>query len=340
MTFAIPPSRRRAGLRLALCVSVAVAGLTMAALTAVPAAAATDAFPSKPIRVVVGFAPGGGADIVARQLGAQLSKQMGQSIVVENRPGATGTIAASNVAQSPADGYSMMLASQSTMVIAPSMYAKLPFDPLKDFMPVTQVVSMPLVMVVNPSVPASTIKEVADLVRAGKLTSYASSGPGGPQHIAGELFNTMSGIKLTHVPYKGESSALTDVIAGNVPVMFANVPVAAPFIQSGKLKAVAVSSLTRAPGLPQVPTVAEAGLKDFEVLTWYGLFLPASTPRPVAARISDEVAKALKEPGLRAKFAEQGLNVLGTNPEQFGKFMTGEVPKWAAVVKASNIRPE
>lgn len=338
MTFANPPSRR---LRQALYACAAgFATTAIMAFAAGPAAAATDAFPSKPIRVVVGFAPGGGADIVARQLGAQLSKQMGQSVVVENRPGATGTIAASNVAQSPADGYSMMLASQSTMVIAPSMYAKLPFDPLKDFMPVTQVVSMPLVMVVNPSVPATTVKEVAELVRAGKLTSYASSGPGGPQHIAGELFNTMSGIKLTHVPYKGESAALTDVIAGNVPVMFANVPVAAPFIRSGKLKAIAVSSLARAPSLPQVPTVAEAGLKDFEVLTWYGLFLPASTPRPIAARISDEVAQALKEPGLRAKFAEQGLNILGTNPEQFGKFMTGEVPKWAAVVKASNIRPE
>lgn len=335
------PCRRIAGLRLFLRASAAGLATTALMTFAVgPAVAATDTFPSKPIRVVVGFAPGGGADIVARQLGAQLSKQMGQSVVVENRPGATGTIAASNVAQSPADGYSMMLASQSTMVIAPSMYAKLPFDPLKDFMPVTQVVSMPLVMVVNPSVPATTVKEVAELVRAGKLTSYASSGPGGPQHIAGELFNTMSGIKLTHVPYKGESAALTDVIAGNVPVMFANVPVAAPFIKSGKLKAIAVSSLGRAPSLPQVPTVAEAGLKDFEVLTWYGLFLPASTPRPIAARISDEVAQALKEPGLRAKFAEQGLNILGTNPEQFGKFMTGEVPKWAAVVKASNIRPE
>ncbi|KAA6125854.1 Bug family tripartite tricarboxylate transporter substrate binding protein [Cupriavidus cauae] len=338
------PSRRIAGLCHTLYARAAglatTALMALMALAAGPAAAATDAFPSKPIRVVVGFAPGGGADIVARQLGAQLSKQMGQSVVVENRPGATGTIAASNVAQSPADGYSMMLASQSTMVIAPSMYAKLPFDPLRDFIPVTQVVSMPLVMVVNPSVPATTVKEVAELVRAGKLTSYASSGPGGPQHIAGELFNTMSGIKLTHVPYKGESAALTDVIAGNVPVMFANVPVAAPFIKSGKLKAIAVSSLARAPSLPQVPTVAEAGLKDFEVLTWYGLFLPASTPRPIAARISDEVAQALKEPGLRAKFAEQGLNILGTNPEQFGKFMTGEVPKWAAVVKASNIRPE
>ncbi|MBY4946822.1 tripartite tricarboxylate transporter substrate binding protein [Cupriavidus respiraculi] len=339
MTFPSTPAPRRAGLRLALCASVsAVAGFAIGA--AAPASASTDGFPSKPIRIVVGFAPGGGADIVARQLGAQLSKQMGQSVVVENRPGATGTIAATNVAQSAADGYSIMLASQSTMVIAPSMYGKLPFDPLKDFLPVTQVVSMPLVMVVNPSVPASTVKEVGELVRAGKLASYASSGPGGPQHIAGELFNTMSGIKLTHVPYKGESAALTDVMAGNVPVMFANVPVAAPFIKSGKLKAIAVSSLARAHGLPQVPTVAEAGLKDFEVLTWYGLFVPASTPRPVAARISDEVGQALKEPGLRTKFAEQGLTILGTNPEQFGKFMTSEVPKWATVVKSANIRPE
>jgi tripartite-type tricarboxylate transporter receptor subunit TctC len=336
MPFQPLPSRRLVGLCLALCASAA----GIASGTAAHASTATDSFPNKPIRIVVGFAPGGGADIVARQLGAQLSQQMGQSVVVENRPGATGTIAATNVAQSPADGYSIMLASQSTMVIAPSMYTRLPFDPLKDFMPVTQVVSMPLVMVVNPSVPAGTVKEVSELVRAGKLSSYASSGPGGPQHIAGELFNTMSGIRLTHVPYKGESAALTDVMAGNVPVMFANVPVAAPFIKSGKLKAIAVSSLARAPGLPEVPTVAEAGLKDFEVLTWYGLFVPASTPRAVATRISSEVGQALKEPGLRARFTEQGLNILGTNPEQFGKFMTSEVPKWASVVKAANIRPE
>lgn len=322
--------------RTALCAGVAV----IAAASDVSLAQAADTYPSKTVRIVVGFAPGGGADIVARQVGAQLSRQMGQSVIVENRPGATGTIAASNVAQSAPDGYSIMLASQSTMVIAPSMYARLPFDPLRDFMPVTQMVSMPLVMVVPPSVQASTVKDVIALVRAGKLTSYASSGPGGPQHIAGELFNTMSGIKLTHVPYKGESAALTDVIAGTVPMMFANVPVAAPFIKSGKLKAIAVSSLDRAQGLPQVPTVAEGGLKNFEVLTWYGLFVPANTPKPIARKLSDEVNVALAEPALRAKFAEQGLTVLGTNPDQFSKFMTSEVPKWAGVVKSAGIQAE
>lgn len=325
-------ARRSVAPRIWLCALMAAAALQ-------PAFAA-DTYPTKPIRIVVGFAPGGGADIVARQLGTQLSKQMGQSVVVENRPGATGTLAATNVAQSAADGYSMMLASQSTMVIAPSMYAKLQFDPIRDFMPVTQLVSMPLVMVVNPSVPASTLKDVIELTRAGKLNNFASSGAGGPQHIAGELFNKMAGIKLTHVPYKGESAALTDVMAGNVPVAFANVPVAAPFIKSGKLKAIAVSSLTRASTLPQVPTVSESGLKDFEVLTWYGLFLPANAPKPVARKISDEVGVALKTPDLRGKFEEQGLTIIGTNPDQFGQFMTAEVPKWSAIVKSANIQPE
>lgn len=322
--------------RIVLC--AAITGI-VATLCASPSSAA-DAYPTKTIRIVVGFAPGGGADIVARQLGAQLARQTGQTVIVDNRPGATGTIAAANLAQSAADGYSIMLASQSTMVIAPNMYAKLPFNPLKDFMPVTQVVSMPLVMVVHPSVQASTAQEVIALARAGKLSSYASSGPGGPQHIAGALFDSMSGISLTHVPYKGESAALTDVMAGTVPVMFANVPVAAPFIKSGKLKAIAVSSLARAQALPQVPTLSEAGLNRFEVLTWYGLFVPARTPKAIASKISDEVSVALKDPGLRAKFTEQGLTILGTSPEQFGKFMATEVPKWASVVKSAGIQPE
>ncbi|MDW3687749.1 tripartite tricarboxylate transporter substrate binding protein [Cupriavidus sp. CV2] len=322
--------------RIVLC--AAIAGI-VAILCASPSRAA-DAYPRKTIRIVVGFAPGGGADIVARQIGAQLAKQTGQTVIVDNRPGATGTIAATNVAQSAADGYSMMLASQSTMVIAPSLYANLPFDPLKDFMPVTQVVSMPLVMVVHPSVQARTVQDVIALARADKLGSYASSGAGGPQHIAGALFDSMSGIKLTHVPYKGEAAALTDVMSGTVPLMFANVPVAAPFIKSGKLKAIAVSSLARAPALPQVPTMSEAGLKDFEVLTWYGLFVPAKTPKPVAGKISDEVGIALKDPGLRAKFTEQGLTILGTSPEQFSTFMTTEVPKWGGVVKSAGIQAE
>ncbi|WP_026355056.1 Bug family tripartite tricarboxylate transporter substrate binding protein [Massilia niastensis] len=320
------------------CMPVPLAALAAAACLALPAQASD--YPNKPIRIVVGFAPGGGADIVARQIGNQLSTQMGQPVMIENKPGATGTIAAANVAQSGADGYSMMLASQSTMVIAPSMYPRLPFDPIKDFTPVTQLVSMPLVLVVHPSVPASTVKELVELARSGKVANYASSGSGGPQHIAGELFNMRGGVKLTHVPYKGESSALTDVVSGVVPLMFANLPVVAGFIKSGKLKTIAISSLARSPSLPEVPTVAESGFPNFEVLTWYGLFAPKNTPKPVIGRINSEVDLALKSPEVRSKFAQQGLTVLGTNADQFAAFMKAEVPKWSTVVRAAGVRPD
>lgn len=315
--------------------------VSLAALTAASSLAlAADTYPDRPIRIVVGFAPGGGADIVARQIGNQLSTQMGQPVVVENKPGATGTIAAANVASSGADGYSMMLASQSTMVIAPSMYPKLAFDPIKDFTPVTQLVSMPLVLVVHPSVPASTVKELVELARSGKVTTFASSGSGGPQHIAGELFNMKGGVKLTHVPYKGESSALTDVVSGMVPMMFANLPVAAGFIKSGKVKTIAISSLARAPSLPNVPTVAESGFPNFEVLTWYGLFAPKNTPRAVIGRLNSEVDTALKNPDLRAKFVQQGLTVVGSDTDQFAAFMKTELPKWSTIVRSAAIRPD
>ena len=333
----ILPTRVPAALRRAF-IPVSLVAVTAAAAIALPAQAGD--YPERPIRIVVGFAPGGGADIVARQIGNQLSVQMGQPVIVENRPGATGTIAATNVATSGADGYSMMLASQSTMVIAPSMYPKLAFDPIKDFTPVTQLVSMPLVLVVHPSVPANTIKELVALAKSGKVTSFASSGSGGPQHIAGELFNMKGGVKLTHVPYKGESSALTDVVSGMVPVMFANLPVVAGFIKSGKVKTIAISSLARSPSLPNVPTVAESGFPNFEVLTWYGLFAPKNTPKPVIGRLNSEVDLALKNPELRSKFADQGLTVVGSNTDQFSAFMKTELPKWSTIVRGAAIRPD
>ena len=332
MLFTLSTALRRA------FVPASLVTLTAAASIALPAQA--NGYPDKPIRIVVGFAPGGGADIVARQIGNQLSTQMGQPVIIENRPGATGTIAATNVATSGADGYSMMLASQSTMVIAPSMYPKLAFDPIKDFTPVTQLVSMPLVLVVHPSVPANTVKELVELAKSGKVANFASSGSGGPQHIAGELFNMKGGVKLTHVPYKGESSALTDVVSGVVPLMFANLPVVAGFIKSGKVKTIAISSLTRSASLPNVPTVAESGFPNFEVLTWYGLFAPKNTPRPVIGRINSEVDVALKSPELRSKFAEQGLTVVGSNTDQFSAFMKTELPKWSAIVRNAGIRPD
>ncbi len=312
-------------------------------LAAAPAAMANDNFPNKPLRVVVGFAPGGGADVVARLVGAKMSGQLGQQVVVENRPGATGTIAADNVARSPADGYSLFLGSQSTMIVAPAMYPKLAFDPLKDFTPVSQMVSMPLLLVVNPAmVKATTVAELTEELKAkgaGNAT-YASSGQGGPQHIAGELYKKMIGLDITHVPYKGESAALADVLGGHVPFMFANLPVAQTHVQSGKLRALAISSLERHPKADGIPTMAESGFKDFEVLTWYGLFAPAKLPEPVLAKLSDAVTTSLKDAELRRNLDEQGLTIIGSTPQDFKQMLDTDTPRWDKAIKEMGLRPD
>ncbi|MDB5859858.1 MAG: extra-cytoplasmic solute receptor family protein 30 [Ramlibacter sp.] len=309
------------------------------AATALPLHAA--GFPDKPVKITVGFAAGGGADIVARQLGVQLGLQTGESFIVDNKPGATGTIAASAVAHAPADGYTLFLGSQSTMLVAPAIYPKLPFDPVKDFTPVSMLVSMPMILVVHPSVPAKNLQELIALARGDKGLAYASAGAGGPQHVAGELFASLARLKLTHIPYKGEAPALTDVIGGQVPVMFSNLPAVMPYVQSGKLRALAISSAKRHPAYPDLPTVAEAaGLPEFEVLTWYGLFAPAGTPAAVAKKLQDETISALKTRDLSAKLADQGFSVVGSNQQQFSAFMKAEVPRWGKLVKDANIRAD
>lgn len=307
------------------------------------AGAADNSFPERPLRLVVGFAPGGGADIVARLVAGKIGARLGQTVVVENRPGATGTIAADNVARSGADGYSLFLGSQSTMVVAPSLFPKLPFDPVKDFAPVSQMVSMPLVLVVNPAlVPGQTVAELDAQIRKagdGGLT-YASSGQGGPQHIAGELYAHRIGVKVTHVPYKGESAALSDVLAGHVPYMFANLPVAKPYLDSGKLRALAVTSLQRDDKSPAVPTMAESGFAGFEVLTWYGVFAPARTPGPVMDTLYGSIRAALDDADTRTRLTDQGFTVLGTKPAEFSAFVRDEVPRWSALIGDIGIRPE
>jgi tripartite-type tricarboxylate transporter receptor subunit TctC len=315
--------------------SLAAALLTAACL---PAQAA--GFPDKPVKITVGFAAGGGADIVARQLGQQMGAQTGQSFIVDNKPGATGTIAATSVARSPADGYTIFLGSQSTMLVAPAIYPKLQFDPVKDFTPLSMLVSMPMVLVVHPSVPAKNVQELIALAKKGEL-AYASAGAGGPQHTAGELFATLAKVKLTHIPYKGEAPALTDAIGGQVPVMFANLPAVMPYVQAGKLRALAVSSARRHPSYPDLPTVAEAArLPDFEVLTWYGIFAPAGTPPAAAKKLETEAIAALKSKELSGKLAEQGFTVVGSTQQQFSAFMKAEVPRWAKLIKDSNIRAD
>jgi len=317
-------------------------GLALA-LSGGPAAVMAQDFPSKPLRMVVGFAPGGGADIVARLVGAKMAENLGQQVVVENRAGATGTIAADNVARSPADGYSLFLGSQSTMVVAPSLFPSLPFKPEKDFAPVSQVVTMPLILVVNPAlVDAKTVQELTDHIRkAGDgAVSYASSGQGGPQHIAGELYAHMVGTKVTHVPYKGESAAMADVLGGHVPYMFANLPVALPHISSGKVRPLAITSLKRDPKAPQIPTLAESGFKDFEVSTWYGVFAPANTPKPVVDKLSKSIQTVLEQSEMQAKLSEQGFTVVGSDAAAFFGYVASELPRWSVVIRDIGIKPE
>ncbi|NNU43999.1 tripartite tricarboxylate transporter substrate binding protein [Ramlibacter montanisoli] len=317
-----------------------VLAASAAALAAAALAAHAAGFPDKPVRIAVGFAAGGGADIVARQLGHQMGAQVGQSFVVENKPGATGTIAASFVAKAPADGHTLFLGSQSTMLVAPAIYPKLPFDPVQDFTPVSMLVSMPMLLVVHPSVPARTVQELVELAKKGDL-SYASAGAGGPQHTAGELFANLAKIKLTHIPYKGEAPALTDAIGGQVPVMFSNLPAVMPYVKAGKLRALAVSSARRHPELPDLPTVAEAGkLPGFEVLTWYGVFAPAGTPPAVVKKLETEAIAALKSKELSGKLADQGFTVVGSTSQQFAAFMKSEVPRWSKLIKDANIRAD
>ncbi|EHK66331.1 tripartite tricarboxylate transporter substrate binding protein [Achromobacter arsenitoxydans] len=317
-------------------------GLALA-LSGAASAVMAEEFPNKPLRMVVGFAPGGGADIVARLVGAKMAESLGQQVVIENRAGATGTIAADNVARSPADGYSLFLGSQSTMVVAPSLFPTLPFKPEKDFAPVSQVVTMPLILVVNPAlVNARTVQELTDHIRkSGDGTlSYASSGQGGPQHIAGELYAHKVGTKVTHVPYKGESAAIADVLGGHVPYMFANLPVALPHISSGKLRPLAITSLKRDPKAPQIPTLAESGFKDFEVSTWYGVFAPANTPRPVVDKLSRSIRTALDQGDMQAKLGEQGFTIVGSDSAAFTRFVGAELPRWSVLIRDIGIKPE
>jgi tripartite-type tricarboxylate transporter receptor subunit TctC len=310
----------------------------LAAAAALPVHAA--GFPDKPVKIVVGFAAGGGADIIARQVGTQMGVQTKESFIVDNKPGATGTIAATFVAKSPADGYTLFLGSQSTMLVAPAIYPKLQFDPVKDFTPVSMLVSMPMILAVHPGVPAKNMQELIALAKKGGL-SYASAGAGGPQHTAGELFKTGLGLDITHIPYKGEAPALTDAVGGQVPVLFSNLPAVTPYIQSGKLRAIAITSLKRHPAFPDLPTIAEsAKLPDFEVLTWYGLFAPAGTPAEVVKKLETEAIAALKSKDLAGKVTDQGFTVVGSTSQQFTDLMKAQVPRWAKLVKDAHIRAD
>jgi tripartite-type tricarboxylate transporter receptor subunit TctC len=303
--------------------------------TAFSASAFAQSYPAKPVKVVVPYPPGGPTDIVARVVSQKLFEQTGQQFLVENRPGAGGNIGAEAVARSAADGYTVVVAT-TAHAINPALFKNLTYDIHKDFAPVSQLTSGPLVIVVNPSLPAKDVKELIALAKAkpGEL-SFASSGNGQSTHLSAELFNSMAGIKLNHVPYKGSAPALTDVIAGQAALMFDTMLSAMPHVKSGKLRALAVTSAARSPAAPELPTIAESGLPGYEAIAWNGLLAPAGTPKDVITKLNAELKKALETPEIKDRFAAQGFTAAWTSPETFAAFLQSEVDKWAKVVKIS-----
>jgi tripartite-type tricarboxylate transporter receptor subunit TctC len=301
--------------------------------------ALAQAFPNKPIRIVVPFPAGGTTDVLARAAAQKLTDTLGQPALVDNRPGAGGNIGAELVAKSPPDGYTLLMGTVGTHAINPALYPKLPYDHVRDFAPVILVAGVPNVLVVNPSLPVNSVQELVAYAKAnpGKL-NFASSGSGTSIHLSGELFKTAAGLSMTHVPYKGSSPALMDLIGGQVQLMFDNLPSALPQIKAGKLKALGVTSRERAPALPDVPTIAESGFPGFEASSWFGLLAPAGTPQPVIAKLNVEVAKWLASPEAKEKLLAQGANAAGGTPEDFAKHIAAETAKWQKVVKESGAK--
>ena len=302
---------------------------------ALPAPAAD--YPTKPIRLVVGFAPGGGTDTTARAMSQKLTEALGQQVVVDNRPGAAGNIAAELVSKATPDGYTLLMGTIAALSINPSLYSKLPFDPIKDFAPITQAVDSTNILSLHPSVPANSVKELIALAKA-KPLNYGSSGVGGTGHLAGELFNTMAGVKMTHVPYKGGGPAMIDLVGGQVQLVFATAASAVPQIKGGKIKGIAVTTAKRSALMPNLPTISEAGLPGFDANNWYGVLAPAKTPRPIIMRLNSEIAKVLAMPDVKNFLFNQGLDPAPGTPEQFAAYIKSEMTKWAKVVKASGAK--
>jgi tripartite-type tricarboxylate transporter receptor subunit TctC len=296
-------------------------------------------YPAKPVRVVVPFAAGGTTDIVTRILAQRMEQIWGQPLIVDNRPGAGGNIGSEIVARSPADGYTLLMATVATHGINASLYRKIPYDPVGDFAPVTLVASTPSVLMLHPSIPAGSVKELIALAKAnpGQL-NFGSSGNGSSHHLAGELFDSMAGVKMTHVPYKGTAAALVDLLGGRIQLTFDTLPSAMPYVKGGKLKAIAVTSAKRARSLPDLPTIAEAGVPGYEVTSWYGLLAPAGTPPDIVRKLNADFVRAIRIPEVTEKMIEAGAEPVANTPEQFAQFIRSELKKWAIVVQDSGAR--
>ena len=320
-------------------VKVQAGRLLVIALSLAGGVAAAQSWPAKPIRLISPFAPGGGTDITCRSIAPKLSAALGQQVVVDNRGGAGGMVGVELAAKAPPDGYTLVLGTIGPIAINVSLYEKMTYDPAKDLIPVTQAANALNVLVVHPSVPAKTVREFIALAksRPGQL-NFGSSGPGATDHLAGELFNAMTGAKVIHVPYKGGAPAMLDLIGGNVHLVFSTVSTAIGSIKAGKVRPLGMTGNQRFELMPEIPTISEAGLKGFEVNNWYGLFAPAGTPQNIVARLHAEAAKALASPDVKRRLLESGIVATASSPEQFAAYVKNETQRWAKVIRDARIK--
>ena len=311
-----------------------VAVLLLCATTAI-----AQGYPAKPVRWVVPFPPGGGTDLISRVIAAELSKLWGVQVVADNRPGGGGTLGLGIAAKMPADGYTLVLGQASNIAVAPGLYAKLPYDPLKDLQPITQVIATPIVIVSHPSFPAKNVKELVAYAKArpGAVT-FGSPGNGTIGHLSLEMLKSMAKIDMLHIPYKGASVAITELIGGQIIIYGSSMPPALPLINAGKLRALGVSSAKRLAPLPAVPTVAESGVKDYEAVNWYGVLAPAGLPKEIVTKLHDDIVRILKQADVQERFKGEGGDVVGNTPEEFAAFMQKEVPKWSKVVREAGVK--
>jgi tripartite-type tricarboxylate transporter receptor subunit TctC len=315
--------------------------LLLLIMLAAAAASVAQTYPAKPVRFLVGYAPGGATDINARIVALKLTEMWGQQVVVDNRPGASGTIAAELVAKAAPDGYMLLIAPQTSVVAAPLIFRKVNFDTMKDFASLSIVGSTPLLLVIHPSLPPKTFKEFTAFMKANaSKLSYATGGIGSTPHFAAELLSLSLGVKLVHVPYKGENPAVADIIGGQIPLMFSNISAVLPFVKAGRVRALAITSLKRSPLAPEYPTVAESGFPDFDVATWSGLYAPSAIARDLGMRISGDVAKAVRQPDVKERMANQGIEPVGSTPEEHLAYVKTEFIRIGRVAREANIRAD
>lgn len=326
-------NRVRAAIFAAFVAAVAAAGHA--------GSASAEVYPNRPVRIVVPYSPGGTTDILARALAQKLAEALGQQVVIDNRPGAAGMIGADLVAKAAPDGYTVLMASVAEVAINQSLYGKMTYDPVRDLAPVTLAGVTPLILVIHPSIPASSVEELLAHTKAkpGQFT-FGSPGNGSVQHLSGELVKTVAHVDWVHVPYKGAPAVLADVLGGQVSMFFAGMPPAMPHVKTGRLRALAVTTAKRSPAAPEIPTMEEAGVPGFDISNWFGVFVPAATPKDVIAKLNREISKALQLKDVRERMADQGLETVGNTSEQFSAFLRAEIAKYAKLIQVSGARAD